>query len=299
MLCISRCTDDTYAQQFGNERNKFYIEFRCNMPCIKGLDVCSKCAEKSPTAIQTSKKFNHGKINEPLPESSHIYGGIWYKQAIKRYGEPSSDVVEFAIQYQKKAREGYTFEEPETVIEDKPVKAEPNKRTRKPKVANTTVNANTVNNNNTNCDETSVKADTIKADAIKADANKADANKRTRKPKVAIAQDASENTIKSSKKSTATAYGTLINNTQQLVHKEVVLPTHMETSLEEFDTDGFEIEYIKLEPFEANGTTYLRESGKNKLYRKIKDKGIGGYVGRWNPDTESIITEIPDSDDEE
>jgi hypothetical protein len=29
----------------------------------------------------------------------------------------------------------------------------------------------------------------------------------------------------------------------------------------------------------------------------MKDK-IGPYVGRWNPDTDSVLTDIPDSDDE-
>jgi hypothetical protein len=289
MLCISRCTDDTYSQQFGNDRNKFYIEFRCNMPCIKGLDVCSKCAEKSPTAVQTSKKFNHGKINEPLPEKSHIYGGEWYKQAAKKYGEPSPDVIEFALQYQKKAREGFTFEEPVTVIEDKvhavatePNKAvEPNKRTKKPKAVTEATNTVTINEENT--------VETAEPVPL-------EPKKRTRKPKAATTATSKN---EASKKSASSAYGSLINNTQQLVHKEVVLPTHIETNLEEFDTDGFEIEYVKLEVFEANGTTYFRERTKNKLYRKIKDKGIGGYIGRWNPDTESIVTDIPDSDDEE
>lgn len=274
MLCISRHTDDTYAQQFGNGRNKFYIEFRCNLPCVKGLDVCSKCADKSTTGVQTSRKFNHGKVNEPITEDSHIFGGTWYRQAVKKYGEPSSDVIEFALQYQKKAREGYTFEEP--VIEE-PIKVEVSKRTRKPKVATAT---------------TTVAASS--GEDIKA---VSEPKKRVRKPKVAT--DVSENIVKTTKKDSISPYSSLINNTNQLVHKEVVLPTHIETSLEEFDTDGFEIEYIKLEPFEVNGITYLRECSKNKLYKKIKDKGIGGYVGRWNPDTESIITEIPDSDDEE
>ena len=35
MLCLSRYTDDTYAQQFGDGRHKFYLEFRCNRPCLK------------------------------------------------------------------------------------------------------------------------------------------------------------------------------------------------------------------------------------------------------------------------
>jgi hypothetical protein len=264
MYCISRYTDDDYTQQFGNGRNKFYIEFRCNLPCVNGSDVCSKCANKNTTASQTSKKFNHGKINEPIPDTSHIYGGKWYNQAVKKYGEPSPDIIEFAVQYQKKAREGFTFEDEEETVAEVEVKVEAKKKE--------TVKRSKETNASTN-----------------------DAKKSRRKPKLA-----EETSVKpNSTKNTTAAYNAIINNTQQLVHKEVVLPTHIETNLEEFDTDGYEIEYIKLEPFEVNGTTYFRESNKNKLYRKNKEKGIGGYVGRWNPDTESIITEIPDSDDEE
>jgi hypothetical protein len=282
MLCISRYTDDTYTQQFGNGRNKFYIEFRCNMPCAKGLDVCSKCIDKSATSLQTSRKFNHGKVNEPIPEDSHIFGGAWYKQAVKKYGEPSSDVIEFALQYQKKAREGYTFEEPVEQSEKKeePILTGSNKRTQKPKVAASTTTAAAAGGGDN-----------------KAEPNKAEPTKRVRKPKVAV--DISQNIVKTSKKDSISPYSSLINSTNQLVHKEVVLPTHIETSLEEFDTDGFEIEYIKLEVFEANGTTYFRDRTKNKLYKKIKDKGIGCYIGRWNPNTELIVTDIPDSDDEE
>jgi hypothetical protein len=259
MFCISRYTNDEYTQQFGNGRNKFYIEFRCNMPCANGSDVCSKCVDKNITVSQTSKKFNHGKVNEPIPEVSHIYGGKWYKQAVKKYGEPSPDVIEFAIQYQKKARDGITFNEEVELntIEEPAVttgKKEVVKSVRKPKVAT----------------ESSASA-TPAAEVEKP-------VKQKRKPKVAPESVS----VKANAKNTSSAYSTLINTTQQLVHKEVVLPTHIETNLEEFDTDGFEIEYIKLEPFEINSTTYFRDSRKNKLYRKNKDKGIGGYVGRWN-----------------
>ena len=67
---------------------------------------------------------------------------------------------------------------------------------------------------------------------------------------------------------------------------------------QEIESEGFSIEYIKLSVFEVGQATYFRDSSKNKLYKKIKEKGIGNYVGRWNPDTESIITDIPDSDEE-
>jgi hypothetical protein len=82
------------------------------------------------------------------------------------------------------------------------------------------------------------------------------------------------------------------------LHKEVVLPTHIESSMEEFDTDGFEVEYVRLSTFEHESQTYFRDSKKNKLYKKIKEKTIGSYVGRYDPDTDSIHTDVPDSDQE-
>ena len=83
-----------------------------------------------------------------------------------------------------------------------------------------------------------------------------------------------------------------------MIQKEVVLPTHMEQDREEVDTDGFEIEYVKLSIFSIGDTTYFRDSKKNKLYKKIKDKTIGSYVGRYDPVSETIHTDVPDSDDE-
>lgn len=305
MLCISRYTDDTYAQQFGDGRHKFYLEFRCNRPCLKGMDCCAKCAEKSSSAtLQHSRKFNHGKINEPIPDISHIYGGKWYFDGCRKWGAPPSEIIEFAIQYQKEARgdfltndsentelykdkkESITQEMPrakkiENQITDEtpiPVPA-PVKRGRKPKVAPAETNPNE--------SPTPVK--------------------RTRKPKVAP-ETTTENITPippepkkratPRKKNPETPYSTLVNTTNQMVHKEVSLPTHIESKLEEIDSEGFMIEYIKLSVFEANGSTYFRDSNKNKLYKKIKDKGIGAYVGRWNPDTETILTDIPDSDEE-
>ena len=83
----------------------------------------------------------------------------------------------------------------------------------------------------------------------------------------------------------------------ELVYKEVTLPTHIEKTLEVFDTDEYEIVHVVLTPFELNQVHYFRDSSKNKLFQK-KGKGIGEYIGRYDPYTESIVTDIPDSDDE-
>jgi len=78
----------------------------------------------------------------------------------------------------------------------------------------------------------------------------------------------------------------------QLIQKDVSIPTHIETTLEEIDTEDCKIEYIPLSTFEHNGTTYFKY--KNKLYKKLHDK-IGTYVGKiYN----GSILNIPDSDDE-
>jgi len=54
--------------------------------------------------VQTSRKFNHGTIHEPIPDNSHIYGSTWYYNAVKKYGEPSNDSITMAEQYQQNAR---------------------------------------------------------------------------------------------------------------------------------------------------------------------------------------------------
>lgn len=315
MLCISRFTDDTYAQLFGDGRHKFYLEFRCNRPCLKGMDCCAKCAEKTTTSLQYSRKFNHGNVNEPIPDESHIYGGKWYYINVKKWGPPPSEIIEFALQYQREARGNFIVIQPdydEELSKAKKQSTKPEmprakkvidinsndsdiqttKKTRKPKVA--TSSTTTISSN--------IDGD-IESKPIK----------RTRKPKVATTETVGESSEinelsdkpvtmpkkrAAPKKKTEQNPYTSIINTNQLVHKEVILPTHLENVMEEFDTDGYEIEYVKLVLFELNGSTYFRDTNKNKLYKKIKDKGIGPYVGRYYPNTDTIVSDIPDSDDE-
>jgi hypothetical protein len=273
MLCISRYTDDTYAQHFGDGRHKFYLEFRCNRPCTNG-NHCSKCSNKSPlTKLQQSRKFNHGNVNEPIPDISHIFGGKWYNNGIKKWGEPPSEIIEFAIKYRGEARQG--FESATIPLPLNPVKLQ------KPNVTLEPISEPTL-------------------EPILELAAAVIVPKKRGKPKVAgESTDGSEPKKRiGRKKPIVTPYTTLINATSQIVHKEVSLPTHIESKMEEIDSSGYTIQYIKLAPFDANGVSYFRDATKNKLYKKVKDK-IGGYIGRWNPDTDSIIIDIPDSDDEE
>jgi hypothetical protein len=307
MLCNSRYTDETYAQQFGDGRHKFYLEFRCNRPCLKGLDSCLKCAGKSPsTILQYSRKFDHGKINEPIPDTSHIFGGKWYNDGVKKWGAPPSEITEFALQYQKEARGDFIVIQPD-YDELYKAKLQSNNqempRSKKEDINHTELNINALDDNSNLKPVKRSKKPKI-ATETETDTVSSDKPKRTRKPKIApsdsnVGVTSSDKSSRVSKKNTVTsAYASLINNTSQLIHKEVVIPTHIETNLDKLDTDGYDIEFIKLSVFETNGNTYLIDKNKNKLYKKIKEKGVGAYIGRWNPDTDTIINDIPDSDEE-
>jgi hypothetical protein len=76
-----------------------------------------------------------------------------------------------------------------------------------------------------------------------------------------------------------------------------IVATHIERDTEECYLDDYEIEYIKLSPFEHNGMMYLKDSQKNKLFER-KQNGVGNYIGRYDSYTETIRTDIPDSDAE-
>jgi hypothetical protein len=255
MQCISRVTNDDTIQKFGDGYHNFYLEYRCNSPCKDGMDVCERCSKKSDsTKIQASRTFNHGKITEQIPDNSHIYGGKWYNDNIKRYQPPPNNIIELAEEYKLKARQQPPkVSESQEIIPQKEASSKPVKSRRKPKIAD-------------------------------------DIEDSTDFPKSSKKQS-------TNKKSSITPYSSLISSKTQLVHKEVTLPTHIETKLDEIDIDGFKIEYVKLSSFEHNGSTYFIDSKKNKLYKNIKGK-IGQYIGRLHLETNNIVTDVPDSDEE-
>ena len=231
MRCISRYTDDTYSQKFGNGHNKFYVEMRCNLPCKD--EVCNKCIKKTDTKVQHVRTFNHGKINEPIPDNSHIFGSKWYHDSVKKYKTPSADVIAFAEKYRLDARDNVEGEVEGKVEGKVEVEVEVERK---------------------------VEVEVEQKVEVK--------DKKPKRIKPKIAPD--------------------------LVYKDVTLPTHLETTLEELEElDGFSVEYIKLIPFEHNGTRYFKDN-KNKLYKNVKDK-IGAYVGKLY---ENSILNLPDSDDE-
>jgi hypothetical protein len=81
---------------------------------------------------------------------------------------------------------------------------------------------------------------------------------------------------------------------EPLVLQESIQATYVET-----EEEPLEVEMIKVQAFELDGTDYYREPIKNKLYKRLTGDKIGPYVGRYSPKDEKIHEEIEDSDRED
>jgi len=96
--CISRVTSEADKVPFGDGKHFFYLEKRCKREGMAD-GFCDTCSSKKAKLI-------HGKVDEPITEKSHIFDGSWYINAVRTYGEPVADILEKAMEAQKKARGG-------------------------------------------------------------------------------------------------------------------------------------------------------------------------------------------------
>lgn len=322
--CISRITYENFAQHFGNRRNKFYIEFRCIYPCYKNTDICVKCFKKRPDyKKQDSHTFDHGKVNEPITDDSHIYGGKWYREGIKKWGEPPSEIIEYAIQHQHDARGEFTMSDVSTnspyKVDDQTTsaenimsKAKKSVSTPNPLSITVTILTEDKNDNKVLIETQSKKVrkprkptlisstEDVPVEDLQPQMDKS-LKKKTRKPKpsldIIITEESKPKKKISPKKKDISPYESLIT-IDPVIYKEVTLPTHMEKTMELFDLDNYEVEYIKVIPCIISNISYFKDNKKNKVYKRIKEKIVGEYIGRYDPYTDSIVTDIPDSDDE-
>jgi hypothetical protein len=256
---------------------------------------CISKTEK--TKAQHSRTFPHGKVSEWIPSNSHIYGGSWYMDGVRKWGAPHQDAIALALQFQAEARGDFVVP-PQGPQLEKPVKATtlsqvempPRKTTesgeaavkkiRRPKVGQEII-----------ITEEPVKPKRLKKKPTVGDAPH-DAITILTSALTVPAPPVEQKAPRKLKKKPQVGQEVLP------VHKEVVLPTHMEVSIDEVDVRDYSKEYVHVSLFECNHAMYFRESTKNKLYKRIKDTIMGAYVGRYDPDTESLVTDIPDSDDE-
>jgi hypothetical protein len=286
MLCISRITDPSHARHFGDGVHKFYLEMRCPQPALLNQRICQKCTKiYAECKNQFCGLYDHGKVNEPVPDRSHMYGGKWYLEKVKEWGEPPREILALAIQYQENARQGVEIKESEPSMITEMSAAEPKKKGRAKAATAEDLKTGIAEDLKPAKRKTKKSAEELQAEPKAEPTVEPKVEPKIAKPKIAKPKMAKP---KVSPKQTSE-----VSN-----YKEVAIPTHMEKTMEEFDTDGFEFEYVSLVPFEVNETNYFRDRKKEKLYKNTKGS-IGHYVGRWDPDMESIHTEVPDSDEED
>lgn len=290
--CHTRITNKN-CKYFADGVHKFYLEYCCNKPCIEGQTRCKSCIKIHHGArSQFDSTYPHGHMSEPIPDHSHIFGGKWYEERIHIWGAPSAEVIAFALQHQAEARQFYTLSKAdsvsdthdmgrpkkvvENVITEETVVTEPVapvKRSRKPKVG-TIANVETVSPQVQQVVEAPQVAQVAQVDEVKPKAPPKPRKKPT-KPKEAPVTLQTQN-----------------------ICKEVVIPTYIEEKIEEVDTQDYEVEYVILTHLEVDKVLYYHDLKKQKLYEIIKNKGIGPYIGRYCPRTETICTDVSDSDEE-
>ena len=290
--CHTRITSPKTLQYFADGVHKFYLEYCCERPCLDGRDRCKSCIKIHAGArSQFDSTYPHGHMSEPIPDHSHIFGGTWYQDRVRLWGEPSPSVIALALQYQREARQHDTI--PNEIRTTEPSKAKiasiPQDMARQKKVMEAVSEA--------------VSEAVIVATIV-------EPVKKPRKPRIAT-ESATVATVapitveipviapkaKPRKKATKSPKVESVVIQEMGICKEVVIPTYIEQQIEEVDANDYEIEYVPLTFIEIEHTTYIRDAKKNKLYQKIKEN-IGPYVGRYCPHTESICTDVPDSDEE-
>ena len=278
--CIGRISKVQGIMHFADKRHRFYLEYRCPNQVIANTNNCARCTGRSRDKIQSSGKYDHGNVNEPIPDHSQMYGGKWYTNWCDLWGLPNDSDIAIAEEHRDIARAEFATmeivekEEIETKVEFTVISPIPIKRTRKriqpleaTAAASAAASASPSSASLTSASLTSASLTTASLTPS------LQPRKRTIKPK-----PKNEIIIPAESKS--------------------IIATHIETKIEELCIDDYEVEYIKLTPFEHNDITYFREPTKNKLFEK-KNKAIGAYIGRYDSYTDTIRTDIPDSDNED
>ena len=324
--CRSRITSEKTIQRFGDKTHKFYLEERCPNEALEDRLTCSTCTIKS-VAIQKkqdSRRFPHGNIDEPIPPESHLFGGSWYEEGVKKWGEPPAHVILCALRYQEQARGVLSkVVEPDLSTETSSASASsspsPPRTMARPKKAATATTAATAS-----------KKKEIQGDLPLSNDLPSEPPKRVRRPRVSkkmletlslplppLSEESKEEAVvlpvsspappappapvpapKTKRPRKKAAPAAPVVPSLLSTHKDSCIPTYYEETMEETSLSDYETEWVPLTLFSLNDTLYFRDARKNKLYRRIKEKTLGPYVGRYDPLTESLNTEIPDSDAE-
>ena len=280
--CMSRMAPFPHFEYFANKKNRFYMEMRCEKTRIQGSEFCEACQHKDPDYhYPSSRRFDHGKINEPIPDRSHIFGGSWYDAQVKRWGEPSSDVIADALNHQKEARAGYKVEEPSSLsIPSQPAMSSlPKKRggRKKATTAETPKELPLILQSDPPTEKTSLTIDTMLTPPSTPSAS-------------ATAASAASTAPKKRKPAAKPKAKPVQPPIAAPPVPDTIQPTHKEVEMEEVVMADYDVVRVRVIPF--RDSMWLEDT-KKKVYRRT-----GEYVGRYDPMADRIDEEVPDSDEE-
>ncbi len=135
MWCQKRITNQDLLVRFGDGKHRFYLESVCGARVIEG-ELCDYCRNVHPqTRTQDVGTFAHGLVNGEYTKESHIYDSPWYHKKVKAYGSPTAEVIELAMEAQKRARDGRKTKKLGDLIQAPDVNAahlQPKQETKKP-----------------------------------------------------------------------------------------------------------------------------------------------------------------------
>lgn len=270
MWCQKRITYPTLAVKFGDGKHRFYLESVCAGTIDKGQKLCNECLNKVvQTKTQDSHTFPHGIVSGPYTRESHMYDSDWYKAKVATYGAPTDVILEVAMQAQGLARSGKGIRKPEdvsaaavtsvkAVVVPTPSEPEKPKVDKKPKEGK------------------KPKEDTEKV-------------KKEPKPKAPKAPKAPKKTLKVAAPEPVVEVKNVLVPIQQ-----VPLEAPVETMDEPIPVS--DIIQIILRPFSHGTGKYWRDGERDKVYKRTPDGKRGPYVGRWCSQTQAIVSDAPDSD---
>jgi N-methylhydantoinase A/oxoprolinase/acetone carboxylase beta subunit len=260
MWCQKRITYPALAVKFGDGKHRFYLESVCAVAIDQGQKLCNECLNKvAQTRTQDSHTFAHGLVSGPYTKESHIYNSDWYKAKVATYGAPADAIVEVAMQAQSLARAGKGIRKPEDVTVA---------------VAVATPSAVAVA-------AAPVVEEPTKKRGRKPAEKKEKAEPKPRAPKRALKTSVASEPI-------AAPMNVLVPIQQ------VPLDAPVETMDEPIAIR--DIIQVVLRPFGHGSVRYWRDGERDKVYKRTADGKRGPYVGRWCSQSQSIISDAPDSD---
>lgn len=102
--CVGRRTFLSLRRHFGDGVHWVYGEAMCDRVLEGNVKVCEVCRERGEgtAKLQAQPGYPHGVCGEEVPVKSQIYGGAWYKEGVKKWGEPSADDLKFLEEARQK-----------------------------------------------------------------------------------------------------------------------------------------------------------------------------------------------------